>query len=42
MELDKAIQERRSTREFDSIPVSKDNLKKLIESARLAPSAGNC
>lgn len=42
MELDKAIQKRRSTREFDSIPVSKDNLKKLIESARLAPSAGNC
>ncbi len=41
MELDKAIQERRSTREFSSEPVAKEDIYKLIESARLAPSAGN-
>lgn len=41
MELDKVIQERRSTREFSSQPVSKENVYKLIESAKLAPSAGN-
>ena len=41
MELDKAISLRRSTREFSSEKVKREDIYKLIESARLAPSAGN-
>lgn len=36
MKLDKVIQERRSTRKFSSKTVSKEDIYKLIESARLA------
>lgn len=41
MEFDKVIKERRSTREFSEKPILKENVYKLIESARLSPSAGN-
>lgn len=41
MEFDKVIKERRSTREFDTKKVKKEDIYQLIESARLAPSAGN-
>lgn len=41
MELDKVIRERRSIREFSSKKIEKDKIIQLIESARLAPSAGN-
>lgn len=41
MEFDKVIQNRRSIREFSSQMIDKNNIIKLIECARLAPSAGN-
>ncbi len=41
MELDQVIKMRRSTREFSSEPICKEDIYKMIESARLAPSAGN-
>ncbi|MEM3577260.1 MAG: nitroreductase family protein [Candidatus Bathyarchaeia archaeon] len=36
-----AVQRRRSVRAYDSTPVPKDKLMKILEAARLAPSAGN-
>jgi nitroreductase len=36
-----AIKERRSVREFTDKAVSEDDIKKLIEAAQLAPTAGN-
>lgn len=41
MELKEVIEKRRSTREFTNQNVNKEDVYKLIESARLAPSAGN-
>jgi nitroreductase len=36
-----AIQKRKSSRTYESTPVSKEVLKKLLEAARLSPSAKN-
>lgn len=41
MKFDKVIKERRSVREYSNKPVKISDIYKLIESARLAPSAGN-
>lgn len=41
MELNKAIQERRSIRKFKRVEVSDQYIKELIEAARLAPSGTN-
>lgn len=41
MELNEVIKERRSTREFSNQLVEKEDVLKIIESARLAPSAAN-
>ncbi len=42
MELSKAIQGRRSIRKFDpSVPVSRDEVNKLLQAAVRSPSAGN-
>lgn len=41
MEVEEAIKLRRSTRDFKSKKISKENVMKIIESARLAPSAAN-
>lgn len=41
MEFVEVIKTRRSTREFSIEPISKDMVKRLIDSARLAPSAKN-
>ncbi len=35
------IQERRSTRKFKSTPVPKEHIDKMLDAARLAPTAGN-
>lgn len=36
-----AVQSRRSIRAYDSVPIPEDKLMKILEAARLAPSAGN-
>jgi nitroreductase len=36
-----AIQKRKSIRSYESTPVPKETLMKLLEAARIAPSAGN-
>jgi nitroreductase len=41
MDVFEAVQRRRSIRAYGSTPVPKDKLMKLLEAARLAPSAGN-
>ena len=41
MDVFEAVQQRRSTRAYDSIPVPKEKLEKILEAGRLAPSAGN-
>ena len=41
MELDKAIQERRSVRKYKPDPVSDDIIARLLEAARLAASGSN-
>ena len=41
MEVNEVIHLRRSTREFKKKKVKKEDIYKLIESARLAPSAAN-
>ncbi len=41
MEVSEAIKRRRSTRAFTEEAVSDEDVKKLLESARWAPSAGN-
>lgn len=37
-----AIRDRRSVREFEFTPVKDGDLEKILDAARLAPSAGNC
>ena len=41
METERAIRERRSTREFSSKQVKFEDLVKILETARLSPRAGN-
>jgi len=41
MEVLEAIEERRSVREYKPSSIPKEHLKKILEAARLAPSAGN-
>ncbi|MEM1565975.1 MAG: nitroreductase family protein [Candidatus Bathyarchaeia archaeon] len=41
MDVFEAIQARRSIRAYESTPVPKEKLEKILEAARLAPSAGN-
>jgi len=41
MELYEAIKTRRSVRKYQKTPVSPDKLKRILEAARLAPSACN-
>lgn len=41
MELDNIIQQRKSIRKYTDQPVDKETIEKILESARLAPSAVN-
>jgi len=41
MNVSEAILGRRSIRKYDSRPIEEEKLKKVMEAARLAPSAGN-
>lgn len=41
MDVFEAVQVRRSIRAYEATPIPKDKLKKVLEAARLAPSAGN-
>jgi len=41
MDLFKVIEKRRSIRRFKPEPMAKDDLKKILEAGRLAPSGGN-
>ncbi len=41
MEVFEAIQKRKSVRKYAATPVPRDILEKVLEAARLAPSAGN-
>lgn len=41
MEVSKAVRERRSVRKFKSDSVSEEDLNKILEAAKWAPSAGN-
>jgi nitroreductase len=41
LELTEAIQKRRSVRNFKNQPLPENTLEKLIDAARMAPSAGN-
>jgi len=41
MDLFKVIEKRRSIRKFKTEPVAQDDLKKILEAGRLAPSGGN-
>ena len=41
MELQEVIKNRRSVRKFNEENVSKEDIMKILESARLAPSAKN-
>jgi len=41
LEVFEAIQKRKSTRSYESAPVPSEKLNKVLEAARLAPSAGN-
>ena len=42
MDLLEAIKGRRSVREFKPDPVKDEDLQKILDAGRLAPSAGNC
>jgi nitroreductase len=42
MDLLEAIRGRRSIREFKPDPVKEEDLKRILEAGRWAPSAGNC
>jgi nitroreductase len=42
MDVFEAIKGRRSIREFKSEPVKDEDLQKILDAGRLAPSAGNC
>ncbi|MEM2028093.1 MAG: nitroreductase family protein [Candidatus Bathyarchaeia archaeon] len=41
MDVFEAIQKRRSVRAYEPTPIPREMLKKILEAARLAPSAGN-
>jgi nitroreductase len=41
MEVFEAIEKRRSVRNYESAPVPKEKLERILETARLAPSASN-
>ncbi|MDH5754904.1 MAG: nitroreductase family protein [Candidatus Bathyarchaeota archaeon] len=41
MDVFEAIQKRRSVRSYEPTPVPVEKLRKVLEAARLAPSAGN-
>ena len=41
MDVFSALQERRSIRKYSSRPVEEEKLAKILEAARLSPSAGN-
>lgn len=41
MDVFEAVQQRRSIRAYESTPVPKEKLDKILEAARLAPSASN-
>ena len=41
MEVFEAIQKRKSVRSYEPTPIPSEKLKKVLEAARLAPSAGN-
>ena len=41
MEVLEAIEKRRSVRDYKPLSIPKEHLKKILEAARLAPSAGN-
>lgn len=41
MDAFEAIEKRKSIRKYEPTPVPKDKLEKILEAARLAPSAGN-
>ena len=41
MDVFEAIQKRKSVRSYDTKPVPKEMLNKILEAARIAPSAGN-
>ncbi len=42
MDVFEAIKGRRSVRAFRSDPVKEEDLQRILDAARLAPSAGNC
>lgn len=41
MEIFEAIENRRSVRQYTSVPVSEEAIRKVLEAAMMAPSAGN-
>jgi nitroreductase len=41
MDVFKAIEDRRSIRKYQDVPVEEEKIDKIIESARIAPSAAN-
>jgi nitroreductase len=41
LEVFEAIQKRKSVRSYEPTPVPGEKLKKVLEAARIAPSAGN-
>jgi nitroreductase len=41
MEVFEAIRTRRSIRSYEEKPIGEEKLRKVLEAARLAPSAGN-
>lgn len=41
VELFEAIEKRRSIRKFKHAPIAKEDLRKILEAGRLAPSGGN-
>ncbi|MEM3581466.1 MAG: nitroreductase family protein [Candidatus Bathyarchaeia archaeon] len=41
MDLFEVIEKRRSVRKFKPIPIPKEDLRKILEAGRLAPSGGN-
>ena len=42
MDVENVIKKRRSVRSFKPDPISEEDLRKLLDAARWAPSAGNC
>ncbi len=42
MDVEKAVKERRSVRSFKTEKIPEKDLKKILNAARWAPSAGNC